>query len=94
MVEFPVKIDAKYEAPGSRAELFIRIVYCFVLGIIASIWGFFAGIAVIVQWWYILFVGKKHQSLWDFTASYYRFYARFMSYCLLLTDARPPFSGG
>ncbi len=91
--EYPLKFSSVYEENASRLELFIRIVYGFVLGLIASIWGFFAEIAAAIQWFYILILGKRHGSLWEFIAGYIRFYYRLEGYMSLLTDERPPITG-
>ncbi len=92
-VEYPIKFSAIYEESASRLELFIRIVYGFVLSIIAGIWGFFAEIAAVIQWFYILIMGKRNGSLWGFIAGYMRYYFRLQGYVTLLTDERPPISG-
>jgi len=92
-VEYPIKFSALYEESASRLELFIRIVYGFVLSIIASIWGFFAEIAAVIQWFYILIMAKRNDSLWGFIAGYMRYYFRLQGYVTLLTDERPPISG-
>ena len=93
MADFPAKVSINFEEPGSRVELIVRIVYGFILAIIAGIWGIFVAIAIVVQWFHILFTGRKNKDLWEFTASFYRFMVRFYSYCYLLTDQRPPISG-
>jgi len=93
MADFPAKVAINYEEHGSRVELIVRIIYGFILAIIAGIWGIFVCIAVIVQWFHILFTGRKNKDLWEFTASYFRFYMRFFAYCHILTDQRPPISG-
>jgi uncharacterized protein with PQ loop repeat len=90
---YPVTFAVRYDMTASRLELFVRIVYGLFLGIIADIWGFFAELAGIVQWLYILIMGKRHGSLWRFTVGYIRFSYRMEGYLLLLTDERPPVSG-
>ena len=92
--EYPIKVKIKtMEEKASRIELFVRIVYGFVLSIIAGIWGFFAEIAAVIQWFYILIMGKRNGSLWGFIAGYMRYYFRLQGYVTLLTDERPPISG-
>ena len=90
---YPVRFSASYEKEASRLELLIRIVYGLFLGIIAWIWGFFVSCAVLIHWFYILIIGERHSSLWNFTAEYTRFYYRVMGYLYLFTDERPPISG-
>jgi len=92
-VEYSIKFSALYVEDASRLELFIRIVYGFILAIIADIWGSFAEIAAVIQWFYILIMGRRHGSLWRFIAGYMRYYFRLEGYISLLTDERPPISG-
>ena len=58
---YPLTFSYSYTEPSSRAELFIRIVYVFVLGIIIEAWGFVAELAQIFQFFYVLIYAKKHQ---------------------------------
>ena len=90
---FPAKIDIKYVEKASRLELFVRIILMFVYGIIAEIWGFFVLIAWVVQWIIILVTGKRNKGIYNFIAGFWRFWTRALSYCLMLTDERPPISG-
>lgn len=93
MVEFPIKVNLKYVEGASRAQLFIRIIVVIVWGLIAGIWGFFAEIAVIIQWFYVLIFGKRSEGLFNFTKGFYTFYVRLLGYLYLLTDEIPPISG-
>jgi len=87
---YPLTFSYSYTEPSSRAELFIRIVYIFVLGIIIEAWGIVAGIAQIFQFFYVLIYAKKHQGAFDFMAGFFRFYFNLTAYTYLLTDKRPP----
>jgi hypothetical protein len=87
---YPVNFSYTYAEPSSRAELFIRIIYSFILSIVLEAWGFIAGLAQIIQFFYILIYAKKHQGLFDFITGYFRFYFWLTSYSFLLTDERPP----
>ncbi len=90
---YPASYEALYVEKGSRIELFVRIAYGFILSLIANLWMIAVAFALIIQWFHILFLGKKNERLWQFTLSFYRFYARALAYFSLLTDARPPISG-
>lgn len=52
------------------------------------------GVVHFIAWLAILFTGRHPQLLWDFLEGYFRFMATLSSYCLLLTDKYPPFTGG
>ena len=90
---FPTKIDIKYTEKASRLELLIRLVLMFVYGIIAEIWGIFVLVAWILQWFHILFMGRRHKSLENFMKGFWRYWTRVVAYALRLTDERPPISG-
>ena len=90
---FPMKPDIKFVEKASRLELFIRLILMFVYGIIAEIWGLFVGIAWVLQWFHILFMGRRHKGLENFMKGFWRFWVRVIAYVLMLTDERPPISG-
>lgn len=87
---YPLTFSYSYIEPSSRAELFIRIVYVFVLGIIIEAWGIVAGLAQIFQFFYILIYARKHKAAFDFIVGFFRFYFNVTAYTYLLTDERPP----
>jgi hypothetical protein len=92
-IDHPLKLTIEFQEPASRLELFVRIALLIVYGIVAYVWGFIAGLATIIQWFYILIKGKRSLRLWNFVLGYFRYSARVSSYSLLLTDKRPPISG-
>ncbi|MCC7573328.1 MAG: DUF4389 domain-containing protein [Candidatus Methanofastidiosum sp.] len=88
--DYPVTLLYSYTEPSSRAELFIRILYVFILGIIIEAWGIIAGLAQIFQFFYVLIYAKKHKGAFDFMAGFFRFYFNVTAYSCLITDNRPP----
>ncbi|MFV2040454.1 MAG: DUF4389 domain-containing protein [Candidatus Hydrothermarchaeales archaeon] len=94
MVEYPIKIDVEYMEGASRLEaLIVRWLYAILLYVVLSLWSIAAGIVIVVQWLYILVLGKRNQSMHDFVAGFFRFSTRVTGYLYLLTDERPPISG-
>ena len=87
---YPVTFSYSYIEHSSRVELFIRIIYIFVLGIIIEAWGIVAGLAQLFQFFYVLIYAKKHLGAFDFMAGFFRFYFNVTAYTYLLTDERPP----
>jgi len=85
-----IKITVKSEEKASRIELIVRFVWYFIAMIILGIIGIFAYIAVVLQWLYILFLGKRHPALAKFVNSWYTAMAQVIFYVLLATDERPP----
>lgn len=87
---YPATFSYSYTEPSSRIELFIRIIYLFVLGIIIEAWGIVTSLALIFQFFYVLIYAKKHQGAFEFMAGFFRFYFNVTAYTYLLTDERPP----
>jgi hypothetical protein len=90
---YPVSFEAVYVKEGSRLELFVRIVYSLILGLIAYFWSFIVGFTIIIQWFHMLITGKRNEKLWRFKVSFFRFYTRMFAYDSLMTDVRPPITG-
>ena len=85
-----VKISVTSAEKASRLELFIRWIWGTIVMIILCIIGFFACIAMFVQWFYILILGKRHPALAKFVTNWYRGMAQLGFYYILSTDERPP----
>jgi len=78
-----------FEEKASRLELFIRIVYSFILGIVLMVYGFIAGIGMIIQFIVVLILGRRSQGLSDFIQSYLEYYVHILGYTSFMTDERP-----
>ncbi len=74
---------------ASRIELFIRIIYSMLIGIVLSIYGTLAGICLIIQWPLILVVGRRPKCLNNIIKGYLEYYTHIASYIYLTTDKRP-----
>ncbi|MDD1730313.1 MAG: DUF4389 domain-containing protein [Methanospirillum sp.] len=78
-----------YEEEAGRIELFIRIIYSFIIGIILSIYGFIAGICLIIQFFVIFILGRRSQGLSGFIRGYLEYYVHILPYTSFMTDERP-----
>jgi len=78
-----------YVSEASRVELLIRIIYWILIGIVACIYGILAFICLVIQWFHILILGKRHQGLSDFAKGYLEYMVHVMSYTYIMTDKRP-----
>ena len=85
-----VKVTVTSAEKASRLELFIRWIWGTIVLIILYIIGIFACIALFVQWFYILILGKRHPALAKFITGWYKAVAQLMFYYMLSTDERPP----
>jgi hypothetical protein len=85
-----VRAEIKFGAKASRLELLIRIVWGLLAGLVLFVFAILAIVALFIQWFYILFLGKRHAGLhsWIKTFVVQRFLLT--AYLNLLTDERPP----
>jgi hypothetical protein len=84
-----VKVTYKSSEKASRLELFIRIVWTLLCGIVLIVTGIFAAIAIIIQFIYILIFGKRHMGLNTFVGNWLVAFNNLMFYKNLVTDERP-----
>ncbi len=78
-----------YEHDASRLELFIRIVYAFVIMLVLAVYGVIAEICMLIQWFVILILGHRNEGLSDFIKGYLEYYVHVVSYVYWMTDDRP-----
>jgi hypothetical protein len=79
-----------YEHDASRLELFVRIVYAWIcIGVVLVVYGFLAGICMLIQWFVILILGRRHEGLSNFIKGYLEYYVHVLSYYYFMTDDRP-----
>jgi len=78
-----------YEHDAGRLELFIRIVYSFVIGIVLMVYGIIAEICLLIQWLVILILGRRSEGLSNFVKGYLEYYVHVISYIFWMTDDRP-----
>lgn len=83
----------KFKDRASRVELLVRIPFVLILLMVGGMWGIFAEIAIMLQWFHVLLTGKRSRRLWRFIARFLNFYTRLWAYAGILTDARPTGKG-
>jgi len=85
-----VTINVKSSEKASRLELFIRIVWTILCSIVLGIVGIFAVIAMFIQWFHILILGKRQMQLNKFYTAWMTAFFAMSYYKNLSTDERPP----
>lgn len=85
-----VSLNVQSAQRASRVELFVRIVWGLVSGIVLCIYGIIAAICLVIQWLIILITGKRNIPLNNIIRGYFYYRARLEAYLLLLTDERSP----
>jgi len=78
-----------YEHDASRLELFIRIVYSFVVMLVLAVYGFIAEICMLIQWLVILILGRRSEGLSNFIKGYLEYFVHVIGYVYWMTDDRP-----
>jgi Domain of unknown function (DUF4389) len=78
-----------FEHNAGRLELIVRIVYWIIIGIISAIYGIIASICLFIQWFHILILGRRNQTLSDIARGYLEYMVHVMSYTYIMTDKRP-----
>ena len=78
-----------FEHDASRLELLIRIIYWILIGIVAAVYGIIATICLLIQWFHILILGRRNESLSNFAKGYLEYMVHVMSYTYIMTDKRP-----
>jgi len=85
-------VDAKisFNSRSHRIELFVRIIWGLVAGIVLGIFGFAAAIIWVLQLLHILITGHRHKGMQSFIKTVAIQHFRLSAYLSLLTDERPP----
>ncbi|MEA3487910.1 MAG: DUF4389 domain-containing protein [Euryarchaeota archaeon] len=78
-----------YEHDAKRLELFIRIVYAFVILVVLMVYSVIAQICMFIQWFVILILGRRSEGLSDFIKGYLEYYVHVIGYVYWMTDDRP-----
>jgi hypothetical protein len=83
--------DVSYTESRNRLTTAFRMILAIPHLIVSGVWGYFAELLAFIQWFIILFTGKRNQGLWDLQYAYLGYYARVTSYTSLLFDEYPAF---
>jgi hypothetical protein len=91
---YPVTYEADYPGSGrNRLTTFFRYIVSIPWLIVAAIYGFVAGIAVLIAWFALVFTAEYPEGLYNFVAGYVRMISRVNAFMYLATDEYPPFNG-
>lgn len=76
----------------NRLSVGLRIIYAIPHLIVAGIWQYLAQILTLLQWFVVLFTGKRNQGMWNLQNQFLMYYGRVTAYVdLLYDDPYPPF---
>jgi hypothetical protein len=83
--------DVSYAQERNRVTTLFRIFLAIPHLIVAGVWAYLAEILAVVQWFVILFTGKRNQGMWDLQYAWLGYYSRVYGYVELLYDPYPAF---
>jgi len=86
-----VAFDIEYTTPRSRLSNALRILYAIPHLIIVGALGYASGAASLVQWFIILFTGKRNQAVFTFCRNVLDWQNRAATYAGMMYDAYPNF---
>ncbi|MCX6733828.1 MAG: DUF4389 domain-containing protein [Candidatus Peregrinibacteria bacterium] len=92
MEQSPKKSSVSYSAGYSPtlSRLFIfRPFVMFVEIWVIYVWAFWMSLNMFVQFWIMLFLGERNESIWKRQLRFMRHIAKWQGYLMLLTDERP-----
>jgi hypothetical protein len=84
--------DVEYPESRNRLTVAFRIILAIPHLIIAQVWGYLAQILSVIQWFIILFTGKRNEAMWNLQRSWLAYYSRVIGYVDLLFDPYPAFA--
>ncbi len=86
------QFSVTYTEPRSRVTNLFRGILVIPHYIIMSAWQYLAQILAFVQWWIILFTGKRNEGIWKLQNAWLAYAARVNAYWSLMFDKWPNIS--
>jgi Domain of unknown function (DUF4389) len=86
-----VQVDVPYDEQRNRLTVAFRLILAIPHLILAGLWQEVVQLASVVQWFIVVFTGKRNQGIWDFSNMWLDYYSRVYAYVLLLFDEYPGF---
>ena len=86
-----VAYDVQYTEPRNRLTNAFRMILVIPAQIVMSVWQYLAQVLAFIQWFIVLFTGKRNQSMWNLQNQWLGYASRVMSYSSLMFDPYPPF---
>ena len=87
----PATFDVEYVETRDRVTTAFRIILAIPHLVIRQVWQYLANILSVIQWFAIVFTGKRNRGMWDMQQSWMGYNARVSAYTGLLSDAYPAF---
>lgn len=85
-----VTFDVRYTEPRNRLTTAFRAVLGIPHFIITGVWQYLAQLLAVLQWFVVLFTGRRNESMWNLQQQWMGYDARVTAYGGLLFDPWPP----
>lgn len=86
-----VTYDVDYVERRNRLTTAFRLILAIPHLIVSQAWGYVVQILAVIQWFIILFTGKRNEGIWRFQENWLGYYGRVTGYTWLLYDQYPAF---
>ena len=86
-----VAMNVEYTSPRDRLSNALRIIYAIPHLIITGALGYASGAAALIQWFIIVFTGKRNHGLWAFSRNVLDWQNRVNTYVGMMFDTYPNF---
>jgi Domain of unknown function (DUF4389) len=86
-----VTYDVAYNEPRNRLTTAFRIILAIPHLIVVQVWGYLMEILAVIQWFIVLFTGRRNDGIWNLQWAWLGYYSRVYGYVNLLYDAYPAF---
>jgi Domain of unknown function (DUF4389) len=86
-----VTYEVAYTAERNRLTTAFRMILVIPHQIVMGVWQYLAQILGFVQWFIVLFTGKRHQGIFTPQDQWLGYASRVMTYSSLMSDPYPPF---
>ena len=93
MNEHPIRLSVDDDLKRFRVTVFFRLIVIIPHAVWLLIWGIASFLAVFVNWFATLIVGRSPNAFHSFISSYVRYVTHVTSYFFLIADEYPGFSG-
>lgn len=83
--------DVTYQEQRNRLTTAFRFILAIPHLIVSQVWGYLAQILGVIQWFVIVFTGKRNEGMFNLQQSWIGYYSRVTGYTSLLYDPYPAF---
>ena len=91
--QHPIRLIVNDDLERNRLTVFFRLILAIPHLLWLTLWGVIAGLALIVNWFATLIMGRSPDGLHTFLATYLRYATHVRAYLLLVADPFPGFTG-